>query len=372
MKKLIFPLLFILCFSGYLWGQSIMGDGMIGGMSSAQILALLGYTPENVANKNTTGSLGTSDTYYPSQKAVKTYADTKIAGPGTVTSGYIVSYQGTTGLAVSTGINPATYAPLVSPTFTSASLGTSYLSTTKTAGSTGTTANLLVKIDSSGNVITATVSDVGILGVAVSTKTSGNSVEIATRGIINCIADNTTVIGNVAIVGTGTAGRCRDSNQTNSTGIPPSTQIVGKFLSVASVGNAASLQLYGPGHYGAGIVEKLATFAWDGGGSTLSTGTGTKVCTTIPYAATINGWHLTIDTNGAIVAYVFKDAWSTSAVPTTAIDASEHPTIGALAVGATGSGVGWTTSVTAYDNICAYVYSVTSATKANLVIHGTR
>lgn len=38
----------------------------------------LGYTPENQNNKDTDGTLATnSDTKYPSQKAVKTYADTK-------------------------------------------------------------------------------------------------------------------------------------------------------------------------------------------------------------------------------------------------------------------------------------------------------
>ena len=44
--------------------------------------ASLGFTAENVANKDTTTTLGTSDTYYPSQKAVKTYADTKVALTG--------------------------------------------------------------------------------------------------------------------------------------------------------------------------------------------------------------------------------------------------------------------------------------------------
>lgn len=39
----------------------------------------LGYTPENAANKSTTTSLGTSDTLYPSQKAVKTYVDTGLS-----------------------------------------------------------------------------------------------------------------------------------------------------------------------------------------------------------------------------------------------------------------------------------------------------
>ena len=38
----------------------------------------LGFTPENVANKSTDGTMAdNSDTEYPSQKAVKTYADTK-------------------------------------------------------------------------------------------------------------------------------------------------------------------------------------------------------------------------------------------------------------------------------------------------------
>ena len=38
----------------------------------------LGFTPENVANKSTTTTLGTSDTLYPTQNAVKTYVDTTV------------------------------------------------------------------------------------------------------------------------------------------------------------------------------------------------------------------------------------------------------------------------------------------------------
>jgi hypothetical protein len=41
--------------------------------------ASIGYIPENIANKSTGISLGSSDTLYPSQKAVKTYVDTLIA-----------------------------------------------------------------------------------------------------------------------------------------------------------------------------------------------------------------------------------------------------------------------------------------------------
>jgi hypothetical protein len=38
----------------------------------------LGFTAENVANKSTSTALGTSDTLYPSQKAVKSYVDQKV------------------------------------------------------------------------------------------------------------------------------------------------------------------------------------------------------------------------------------------------------------------------------------------------------
>ncbi len=40
----------------------------------------LGFTPEDVANKSTNTSLGTSDSLYPSQKAVKTYVDAHAGG----------------------------------------------------------------------------------------------------------------------------------------------------------------------------------------------------------------------------------------------------------------------------------------------------
>lgn len=42
-----------------------------------------GYTSENVANKSTSTSLGTSDTLYPSQNAVKSYVDTTVAAVDT-------------------------------------------------------------------------------------------------------------------------------------------------------------------------------------------------------------------------------------------------------------------------------------------------
>lgn len=51
--------------------------------------AALGFTPENVANKDTNTSLGTSNTAYPSQNAVKVYADTKMPKSGDTFTGAV-------------------------------------------------------------------------------------------------------------------------------------------------------------------------------------------------------------------------------------------------------------------------------------------
>jgi hypothetical protein len=45
----------------------------------------IGFVPENVANKSTDVNLGTSDVYYPSQNAVKSYVDTQVGGVLTYT-----------------------------------------------------------------------------------------------------------------------------------------------------------------------------------------------------------------------------------------------------------------------------------------------
>jgi hypothetical protein len=73
-------------------------------------------------------------------------------------------------------------------------------------------------------------------------------VEVTTRGVVKCVADNSTAIGNIAIAGTTTAGRCKDGGQTNATGISVSTQVLGKILTAVSAGSAVFIRLYGPGH----------------------------------------------------------------------------------------------------------------------------
>ena len=61
------------CYDGT--AMQLVGTGASGGGGGGS----LGFTPENVANKAIAPGLGTSDTAYPSQKAVKSYVE---YGPG--------------------------------------------------------------------------------------------------------------------------------------------------------------------------------------------------------------------------------------------------------------------------------------------------
>ncbi len=61
------------CYDGTV--MQLVGAGLAGGAGGG-----LGYTPENVINKSTATSLGTSNTLYPSQSAVKSYVDAATVG----------------------------------------------------------------------------------------------------------------------------------------------------------------------------------------------------------------------------------------------------------------------------------------------------
>lgn len=94
-------------------GSAILKGNGAGGFSNAvsntDYQAALGFTPENVANKDTSTSLGASNTLYPTQNAVKTYVDGQIS---TATANLITNpgaETNTTGwnlYADAAGVNP--------------------------------------------------------------------------------------------------------------------------------------------------------------------------------------------------------------------------------------------------------------------------
>ena len=63
---------------------------------------VLGFTPENSANKKTTLD-DNSDTYYPTQKAVKTAVDAKVTGAASSVANEVPVYNGTTGKVLKSG-----------------------------------------------------------------------------------------------------------------------------------------------------------------------------------------------------------------------------------------------------------------------------
>jgi hypothetical protein len=73
----------------------------------------LGFTPENVANKSTDVALGTSDTLYPTQNAVKTYVDANSGGVS-----YTEESRNTSSLSIAQ--NPASTSSKITKNFTRA------------------------------------------------------------------------------------------------------------------------------------------------------------------------------------------------------------------------------------------------------------
>ena len=129
------------------------------------------------------------------------------------------------------------------------------------AGSTGTTATLLVKLDMSGTVVTTDTTTINdAIGVALDTKSSGQAVRVATQGIVTVTADNAVAAGDYIGIGTSTAGRAKSlgANYPTTSGI----LVIGRALGSAAAGNTFLLILsnMGGGISGGGTVEAQIIF----------------------------------------------------------------------------------------------------------------
>lgn len=105
-------------------------------------------------------------------------------------------------------------------------------------GTTGTTVNLLAKRTAANAAVLAGTGDTTkMIGVVTSgAGTTGNAV-ICVLGRCPVVADNTTTIGDYAIIGTGTAGRVRSAGTTR----PGSGQILGVFTQSCSAAAACEV-----------------------------------------------------------------------------------------------------------------------------------
>ncbi|OIP57550.1 MAG: hypothetical protein COX79_01975 [Candidatus Levybacteria bacterium CG_4_10_14_0_2_um_filter_36_16] len=163
----------------------------------------------------------------------------------TGTDAVTLSSGGTSGLTFDSASGDITVSANDGLTFAATTAGNNgSVNLTINAGSTGTTATLLIKLDTSGTVVTTNTTTLNeAVGVALDTKSSGQAVRVATQGVVTVTADNTVAAGDYIGVGTTTAGRAKSLGTTypTTTGV----QVIGRALSGASAGSTFLLMLNG-------------------------------------------------------------------------------------------------------------------------------
>jgi hypothetical protein len=146
------------------------------------------------------------------------------------------------------------------------------------AGTTGTTANKLAKINASGTaVITATTDTDGVAGIVIGGAGTTGNAQIAFGGQASCVFDNATTAGDFVGISTTTSGACHDVGTARST----TGQTIGKVLASGAAGTyAVALGL----NASASASLPVATTSVLGGvktdGATITNTSGTISCTT--------------------------------------------------------------------------------------------
>ena len=115
------------------------------------------------------------------------------------------------------------------------------------------------------------------------------------------------------------------------------------------------------------ILTTAITFIIDGGGSAITT--GVKGDLEIPFACTITAVRVFLDQSGSIVVDIWKDTYA-NYPPTGAdsITASAKPTVSSATKSQDTTLTGWTTTITAGNTLRFNVDSITTATRATVVL----
>ncbi len=235
---------------------------------------------------------------------------------------------------------------------------------------TGTTAKYLSKLDSSGHAVIAATTDTAIpvfvtlvtdANVGCTAGTSGLAC-LLKAGQGTCTADASGVTAQHYIVAsTATAGRCADGGAT----IPANRWVIGQAQATAAANADAVVEL-AQGYLSQAVQVHSFGASFDGGGSALTS--GKTVYFTVPYACTVQGWNVAVDTGTATID-IWKIATGT-AIPTI----SNTITASALPAIATGTAIhsttltAWTTTVAANDIVGVNLKTVATATQANLTV----
>jgi len=157
-----------------------------------------------------------------------------------------VSSGGSSGLTFDSASGDITVAANDGLTFAATTVGNNgSRNVTIQAGGAGTTATLLVKLDTSGTVITTDTTILNnAVGVALTTSPGGTPVRVAINGVVTATADNAVAAGDYIGVGTATAGRAKSLGTTYPT--TAGVQVIGRALGTqATPGSTFLLMLNG-------------------------------------------------------------------------------------------------------------------------------
>jgi hypothetical protein len=134
-----------------------------------------------------------------------------------------------------------------------------YLYLPETAGTGGVVAGALVKLNSTGQVVTVGTTDTGALGIVVVSAAAGSTAQVAIYGMASCIMDNSTTIGDLVTLSTTTGGYCHDTGTGTSSNLPITQAKLGRVLTAVAAQSQASIELYGPGHQGTQLVGVISS-----------------------------------------------------------------------------------------------------------------
>jgi hypothetical protein len=169
--------------------------------------------------------------------------------------------------------------------------------------STGTTQFTLTKINSSGNAVIMSSSDVnGFSGVCVSNCGTSGTAWIVFAGLVPLKVENTATASHYVTIGSTTGG---DGHDTGSTSYPGSGAVVGRVQAGASSGNVAMVDIFGPEVIASSPAAPTITVA-----NASSTGTTTSTLTKLTGAPSTAVIAATTDTKG-IVGIVTSGAGTT-------------------------------------------------------------